>query len=128
MMWNPSLDANAIIDEYAHKMYGGAAKEILSLLHIFEDCYLKGIVRREPSGYSGSAYRDVVDWIDGRWPNDKDLDGLRRDVYNDAKIKEIVALAELAKHNAAPNSIEARRVTLFTEQFVGELLKRLGLN
>ena len=69
-----------------------------------------------------------MDWIDGRWPNDKDLDGLRRDVYNDAKIKEIAALAELAKRNVAPNTIEGRRVKLFTEQFVGELLKRLGLN
>jgi hypothetical protein len=126
MMWNPSQDANAIIDEYANRMYGAAAPEVLALLHIFEDCYLKGIVRAEPSGYSGSAYRDVVDWPNGRWPNDKELDGLRRDVYPEAKLKEISALAERAKAKLSADSIEAKRLRLFIEQFVGETLKKIN--
>ena len=125
LMWNPSLDANAVIDEYARRMYGAAAPEVIALLHIFEDGYLKGIVRDEPAGYSGSAYRDVVDWPDGRWPNDKGLDGLRRDVYPDARLQEIAALAARAKAKVPADSMESRRLRLFIDQFVGETLKKM---
>jgi hypothetical protein len=127
MMWDPTLDANLLIDEYASKMYGFAAPEVIAMLRIFEDCYLRGIVRDKPAGYSGSAYRDVVDWPDGRWPGEDWLVGLRRDVYTDDVVNELASLSERAKAKVAADSIEGRRLALFTERFVGEMRKTLKL-
>jgi len=126
LMWNPRLDAAAMIDEYAVNMYGAAAPEIIALLHIFEDCYLKGIVRPEPAGFAGAAYRDVVDWPEGRWPG-RGMAGLRQEVYTDAKINEIITLAQRAKSKVSPESVEGKRVKLFTDRFVGQLLKKLNI-
>ncbi|MBE6366321.1 MAG: DUF4838 domain-containing protein [Lentisphaerae bacterium] len=127
LMWDPAADADSMIKEYARNMYGEAANEVLKLLHIFEDCYLKGIVRKEAAGISGAAYRDVVDWPEGRWPGEG-MKGLRREVYNDAVIDEIIKLSKQAKSKAAADSVEGQRLKLFTGRMVGELLKKLNIN
>ena len=124
LMWDPTLNADKIIEEYAQNMYGKAAPEILQMLHIFEDCYLKGVVRKEPAGISGAAYRDVVDWVEGRWPQ-KRLAGLREEVYTNDVLDELAASAIRAARAELADSPEGKRVKLFNEQFVKSTFRKL---
>ena len=78
-----------IVCEYAEKMYGPSADEVVKILEFFEDKYLNGIVKSIPGRYSGAAYRDVIDWPKGRWPK-QGIKGLRKEVYTDAALNKLL--------------------------------------
>lgn len=117
LMWAPSLDAEKIVREYAENMYGPSADEVVKMLEFFEDKYLNGIVKSIPGRYSGAAYRDVIDWPEGRWPK-QGINGLRKEVYTDAALEKLLKLAQEAKNKAESGSIEAKRLQLFIDRFV----------
>ena len=117
LMWDPSLDAQKIVREYAEKMYGPSADEVVAMLEFFEDKYLNGIVKSIPGRYSGAAYRDVIDWPEGRWPK-QGIKGLRKEVYTDAALDKLLELAQKAKSKAKSGTIEAKRLQLFIDRFV----------
>lgn len=125
LMWNPSLDANQIISEYAKHLYGAADGEVVAMLKLFEEKYLKGIVKNVPGRYSGAAYRDIIDWPEGRWPQDG-IEGLRKEIYTDEVLAQILQLAQQAKSKVTLGTIEGDRLMLFLSRFAAPVLRKFN--
>ncbi|NMA41981.1 MAG: DUF4838 domain-containing protein [Oligosphaeraceae bacterium] len=125
LMWNPSLDANQIISEYAKNLYGAADGEVVAMLQLFEEKYLNGIVKNVPGSYAGAAYRDIVDIPEVRWPEDG-IAGLRKEIYTDEVLAQILQLAQQAQSKVTLGTIEGDRLRLFLSRFAAPVLRKFN--
>lgn len=125
LMWDPSLNADKIIAEYAKNLYGAADREVVAILKFFEDKYLNGIVKNVPGRYRGAAYQDIVDMVGERWP-EKGIKGLHDEVYTDAALAQLLQLARQAQSKVKPGTIEAERLQLFLDRFVAPALRKFN--
>ena len=125
MMWNPALDADTLIEDYARRMYGPAANEVVEFLKISEDKWVNGIIRYDQDRYRGAAYQDIVDIPGERWGKEKGSTGLWEEVYTKEVIDHLgnlMAAADAKLKNA--DELTQKRFKLFEERFYGKLRER----
>ena len=111
VVWDPSVDVDAILDEHYRLMYGPAAKDIQTLFEALEDIWLDRI------------YGETVQTNFGPLARVPGAFRLWTEIYTPAKIAELQGIAERAAAKVASGSIEARRIELVQREILGHLAK-----
>ncbi|MBT3380633.1 MAG: DUF4838 domain-containing protein [Lentisphaerae bacterium] len=125
MMWDPTLDAEALIREYARRMYGAAADDVVEFLRVSEDKWVNGIIRCDKGRYRGAAYQDIVDIPAERWGKERGLTGLWEEVYTRDVIRQLGELMSAAEGKLRDaDEVTRKRFQLFRKRFYGKLLAR----
>jgi len=125
MMWHPALDADELIREYARRMYGVAASEVVEFLKITEDRWVNGIVRYDRGRYRGAAYQDIVDIPGERWGKETGLTGLWEEVYTKEVMQRLGKLMDSADAKLEhADELTQKRFEVFKERFYGKLWAR----
>jgi len=125
MMWDPGLDADKLIREYARRMYGAAANDVVEFLKTTEDKWVNGIIRYDRGRYRGAAYQDIVDIPKERWGQEKGLTGLWGEVYTKEVMDRLGDLMDSADAKLKDaDELTRKRFRLFKERFYGTLRAR----
>jgi hypothetical protein len=125
LMWNPALDADTLINEYAQRMYGAAADDVVAFLRIAENKWVNGIVRYDKGRYRGAAYQDIVDIPGERWGKEKGASGVWGEVYTSDVIAQLGGLMDSADAKLKnADELTRKRFKLFRERFCGALRAR----
>ena len=125
MMWEPALDAGKLIREYARRMYGAAANEVVEFLRIAEDRWTTGVIRYDDGRYRGAAYQDIVDIPGERWGEDKGFTGVWEEVYTREVMLRLGSLMVVADTKLMDaDELTQKRFRLFRDRFYGTLRAR----
>ena len=105
VMWDPTVDTDAILDEHYRLMFGAAASEMKGFYEALEDKWLHRIVG------------NVVDTNLGPVATPPTEHDLWVDVYGAEAIARLGGFLDRAAAKVAPDSIEAKRIAFFRREY-----------
>lgn len=110
--WDPSVDADAILDEHYRLMYGAAAPQMKEFFETLERKWMQEIQRKTFDTSIGPvtvAPSDFRVWAD---------------IYSPKVIAPLAKLFDKAESAVPRGSIEARRIALMRREFLARMEKR----
>ena len=110
--WDPSIDTDAVIDEYYDLMFGRAAGKMRQTFDMLERKWLTEIIGRSYEikyGTSIEVPRNFTVWTK---------------LYSPARIRSFEDLFDAAAREVEPGSIEARRLALMRREILDPLVAR----
>lgn len=109
VMWNPQVDVEALLDEYARLMFGPAASEMSTFIARCEDIWIRQLAGK------------TVETADGPMSSPPSPEEMYTKVYSPAVIAEFDALFAAAEAKVAAESLEGRRLALMKRETLTEL-------
>ena len=109
VMWNPQVDVEALLDEYARLMFGPAAPEMSAFIARCEDIWIRQLAGK------------TVETADGPMSSPPSPEEMYTKVYSPEVIAEFDALFSAAESKVAADSLEGRRLALMKRETLTEL-------
>lgn len=113
VLWDPTVDVDALLGEYYRLMYGPAAGDIRRLFEEIEDKWI------------GEVVSSSVDTPVGPVARAPSLDKVYGEIYGKATLLRWKGYLDRAARRVRPGSLEARRVRLVRTEIVGPLARRV---
>ena len=110
--WNPDADVEAILAEHHRLMFGAAAKEMAEFFDTLEKCWMK-VVAKPYDTPLGPGVCEA--------PTEEEMRGK---IYSPEVIARLKSFVSSASSKVAEGSIEARRIALFTREYLEPLCRR----
>ena len=110
--WNPDADVEAILAEHHRLMFGAAAKEMAEFFDTLEKCWMK-VVAKPYDTPLGPGVCEA--------PTEEEL---HTKIYSPEVLSRLASLVSSASSKVAEGSIEARRIALFTREYLEPLCRR----
>ena len=107
--WDTSADIEAILDEHFRLMFGAGAPEMAAYYGELERKWTREVVGKT---------RDTPLGPERLVPS---LETLFTKIYSEDELKKLDALVAAALRKVAPDSLEARRIRLFADEYVGSI-------
>ena len=110
--WDPSVDADALIDEYYELMFGPAAGMMRLVFDGLERIWLTEVIGKAYEIKYGTAVdvpRNFSIWTK---------------IYTPERIRPFETLFDAAAQSVAPGSVEARRIALMRKEVLAPLVDR----
>ena len=110
--WNPDADVEAILAEHHRLMFGAAAKEMAEFFDTLEKCWMK-VVAKPYDTPLGPGVCEA--------PTEEEMRGK---IYSPEVLARLKSFVSSASSKVAEGSIEARRIALFTREYLEPLCRR----
>ena len=110
--WNPDADVEAILAEHHRLMFGAAAKEMAEFFDTLEKCWMK-VVAKPYDTPLGPGVCEA--------PTEEEMRGK---IYSPEVLARLKSFVSSASSKVAEESIEARRIALFTREYLEPLCRR----
>jgi len=110
--WNNGVDVDALLKEHYRLMFGPAADDMAEIYETLEECWVKGVVGNSVETPMGPVVKT---------PSEKQM---WEEVYSPAKLARFDALLKSARTKVSSGSLEARRIDLVENEFLGGLRRR----
>ena len=110
--WNNGVDVDALLKEHYRLMFGPAADDMAEIYETLEECWVKGVVGNSVETPMGPVVKT---------PSEKQM---WEEVYSPAKLARFDALLKSARSKVTAGSLEARRIDLVENEFLGGLRRR----
>ena len=107
MCWNTSVDVDAVLDEHYRLMFGAAADPMKALYGFLEMKWMTKLVGESKDTEVGPV-GIVPSW-----------ETIFRDIYPPSEIAKLDAFIAEALKRVPADSLEARRIRLFADEYVG---------
>ena len=107
MCWDTHVDVDAILDEHYRLMFGAGAEEMKRLYGILEEKWMTKLAGESKDTEIGPV---------GVVPN---WETIFREIYPPEAIARLEALVAAARAKVADGSLEARRIQLIADEFIG---------
>jgi len=111
IMWDASVDVDAVLDELYADLFGAAQAEMKTFFSILEEKWTKGVVGR------------TVETVLGPKVVAPDTKTLWTEVYSPVLRTELDGLLKKAASKVASGSLEARRIALMRREFYEAILE-----
>ena len=110
--WDPDADVEAILAEHHRLMFGAAAKEMAEFFDTLEKCWMK-VVAKPYDTPLGPGVCEA--------PTEEEMRGK---IYSPEVLARLKSFVSSASSKVAEGSIEARRIALFTREYLEPLCRR----
>ena len=110
--WNPDADVEAILAEHHRLMFGAAANEMTEFFDTLERCWMK-VVAKPFDTPLGPGVCEA--------PTEEEMRGK---IYSPEVLARLKSFVSSASSKVAEGSIEARRIALFTREYLEPLCRR----
>ena len=108
--WNPSLDIEALLDDWNERLFGLAKAEMKTIYDRLEEKWVGGVCK-------GRVVESALGPV-----TVKPTDGqLWSEIYTESFLGELKRLFDAAAAKTVPGSLEARRVALMRSELLGSL-------
>lgn len=111
--WDPSVDVEALIDDWTSRLFGPAKAEMKAVYDMLERKWINGVC-------SGRVVVSAV----GPVTMKPSVGQLWSEIYNPAAIAQLRRLFDEAAAKTAPGSLEARRVALMRSELFDSLSRQ----
>jgi len=112
VMWDPSVDVDALLDEHYRLMFGPAAKAMKLFVEEVEKLWVERV--------AGNTVQSPMGPI-GKSPSEYQL---YWQIYDEKRLARWKRIFDLAAEHLKPGSIEARRVALYRAELLDPLVRR----
>ena len=113
LAWNPSLDIDALLDDWNARLFGPAKAEMKAFYDLLERKWVRGV-----------CYGRVVESALGPVTVRPSVGQLWADIYSPATVAELRRLLDSAAAKTAPGSLEARRIALIRTELFDSLARQ----